>query len=66
MKREYQGRVEVVVVDNRKEARVARKYGIRKIPTVILQDASGSEAGRWEGARSREFLVGEFARIGVK
>ena len=66
LKKEYEGRVIVEVIDVNENPKEADKYGIRVIPTQILFDADGKEVGRHEGFITKEDLVKAFEQVGVK
>ena len=51
--KEYDEEVDFVKIDCRQAPGVARQYGIRAVPTVILFD-EGEEVRRWLGARRPE------------
>jgi thioredoxin 1 len=57
MRREYEGRFEVVFIDVWKNRAEAQNYGIRVIPTQIFYDGAGRELFRHEGFFSREDIL---------
>jgi len=66
LKKEYEDRVIVEVIDVYKQSDEADKYNIRVIPTQILFDADGKEVGRHEGFIPKVELVKAFEKVGVK
>lgn len=66
LKKEYQDRATVEVIDLRDDPGAAREYGIRLIPTQIFFDAAGKEVWRHEGFLSRDAIIAKFAEIGVQ
>ncbi len=66
LKKEYEGRVIVEVIDLREDREAARKYRIRVIPTQILFDANGNEVWRHEGYIPKEKLEAKLAEVVVK
>jgi len=66
LKKEYEGRVIVEVIDVNENRAEAMKYKIRVIPTQILYDAECKEVGRHEGFIPKESLVKAFEQVGVK
>jgi thioredoxin 1 len=66
LKREYQGRAVVEVIDLRDDAGAARDYGIRVIPTQIFYDAAGEEVWRHEGFLGKDAIIAKFKEMGVE
>lgn len=66
LKKEYEGRVIVDVIDVNESPKEASKYGIRVIPTQILFDAEDKEVGRHEGFIPKADLIKAFEQVGVK
>jgi thioredoxin 1 len=66
LKKEYEGRVIVEVIDVNENPKEAEKYKIRVIPTQILIDADGKEVGRHEGFIPKEDLIKAFEQVVVK
>jgi thioredoxin 1 len=66
LKKEYEGRVIVEVIDVNENPKEANKYGIRVIPTQILFDADAKEVGRHEGFILKADLIKAFEQVGVK
>jgi thioredoxin 1 len=53
---EYEGKAEIKTIDVDKEAKLASKYGIFVVPTLILVK-DGAELKRWMGITSKEELM---------
>lgn len=65
IKREYEGRVVVEIVDLREDEGAAADYGVRLIPTQIFFDARGEEVWRHEGFLPKDAIVAKFTEMGV-
>ncbi|MBA7478202.1 hypothetical protein ES707_13623 [subsurface metagenome] len=65
LKKEYAGRLEVEFIDVWENPDMAKKYGIKIIPTQIFFDASGKELFRHEGFMSKEDILGKWKELGV-
>ena len=63
LKRELEGRAEVVVVDVYEHNACAKKYGIASIPTQIFFDSSGSEVYRHIGFMPKEEILAKLREI---
>jgi len=66
LKKEYADRFRVDFFDVWKDPDIARKYGIRLIPTQVFFDASGKELFRHEGFFSREDILAKWKELGVE
>jgi thioredoxin 1 len=66
LKREYQGRALVEVIDLRDDPGAAREYGINLIPTQIFYDAAGEEVWRHEGFLAKDAIVAKLTEMGVE
>ena len=64
LKREYQGRMQVIFIDVWKDRRPGERHKIQVIPTQILFDASGKELFRHEGFFSREDILAKWNELG--
>jgi len=62
---EYKGRVDVKVIDVYEQQEVARRYGVRLIPTQIFFDAQGKEVFRHLGFFPKEEIVAKFKELGL-
>ena len=65
LKKEYQGRLDVVFIDVWKKPDEAKKYKIYIIPTQIFYDSSGKELFRHEGFFSKEDILAKWKELGV-
>ena len=65
LKKEYADRFEVKFFDVWKEPDVAKKYGIKIIPTQIFFDESGKELFRHEGFFSKEDILAKWKELGI-
>jgi len=65
LKKEYEGKLEVVFIDVWQNRDEAKKYNINLIPTQIFFDASGKEQFRHEGFFSKEDILGKWKELGV-
>jgi len=61
----YAGKLEVLVIDIRKNEKLAGDYKIQVIPTVIFFDRSGKEVFRHQGFMSEEKIKEQLAKMGV-
>jgi thioredoxin 1 len=66
LKKEYDNRVGIVVVDAYKKPDMALELGITSVPTQIFYDSSGQEVERHIGYMDREEIVAVFDSLGVK
>ena len=66
LKKKYDGRAEVLIIDTGEHPDLARRCGIRAIPTQIFYDASGEEVDRHSGFMPREDLLAKLRELGVK
>jgi len=66
LKKEYEGRVIVEVIDVWKNPKAGEPYKIRMIPTQIFFDADGKEVWRHEGFLPKEEFIAKFKELGVK
>ena len=66
VKKMYDGKAVVKVMDVYDNPEVANKYGIRVVPTQIFLDKDGKEVSRHEGFFSKEDIVKVFKGMGVE
>lgn len=66
LKKEYEGRFEVVFIDIWKNPAAAEPYRINLIPTQIFFDADGKERFRHEGFFSKADILGTWKKLGVE
>lgn len=65
LKREYEGRAVIEVIDLRDHREAAREYGIRVVPTQIFFDADGNEVWRHAGFLPKADIIAKFSEMGV-
>jgi len=65
LKKEYQGRFDVELIDVWEDPEAGRRYRIRLIPTQIFFDASGKELYRHEGFLSKEDILNKWKELGI-
>ena len=65
LKREYEGRVQVIVVDVYEHYELAEDLGIQVIPTQIFYNAEGKEVFRHVGVMTKDEIVAQFKLMGV-
>ena len=65
LKREYEGKLDILFIDVGKNPAGSEAYGIRVIPTQIFYDANGQEFFRHEGFFSKEAIVQTFKNAGL-
>jgi thioredoxin 1 len=66
LKQEYAGKAEVLVLDLDEYYELARKVGIKMIPTQIFYDIGGNEIARHIGFMEKDSIIAQFARMGIK
>jgi thioredoxin 1 len=66
LKKENQGKLEVLFLDVTKLPGVGDQYGIQLIPTQIFYDATGKELFRHEGFFSKEDILSKWKEFGVQ
>lgn len=66
LKKDYEGKLEVVVIDVWENRGEAEKYGIQAIPTQIFYDENGKEFFRHEGFLPKEDILKTFRDHGIK
>lgn len=64
LKSQYQGKLEVVIIDVWENPDQAKKYNIKLIPTQIFYDSSGKELFRHEGFSSKEDVLAKWKELG--
>jgi FKBP-type peptidyl-prolyl cis-trans isomerase 2 len=62
---EYQGRLNVVIVEVYEQRALTQQYGIMAIPTQIVFDSNGNEITRHVGLWPREEIVEQLKKMGV-
>lgn len=66
IKKDYEGKAMVKIVDVYEDMELAEKYNIRLIPTQIFLDKEGKEYFRHEGLFPKEEIIKIFNEMGVK
>lgn len=66
LKKEYEGRAAIVVIDVWKDKSQVKKYGIRAIPTQIFYDREGKETYRHTGFLSENGIRTQLKLLGVQ
>lgn len=66
LEQQYAGKAAVVFLDVWKDKALARRFGIRAIPTQIFFDKKGKEIYRHEGFLSEKEIVQRLKEMGVK
>jgi thioredoxin 1 len=66
LKKEYDGRMEVLFIDVWKDPDAGKAYRIHLIPTQIFFDASGKELFRHEGFFSKGDILAKWKELGVE
>ncbi len=64
--REYKGKAEILIIDVDEYSFLARRCGVRVIPTQIFYDSSGNEVYRHQGFMPKEDIREELTKLGVK
>jgi thioredoxin 1 len=64
LKKEYDGRMEVVFIDVWKKREEAGRYGIQLIPTQIFYGADGKELHRHQGFIGKEEILATWKKLG--
>lgn len=65
LKREYEGELDLVVIDVRESPDAWRQYNIQSVPTQIFFDAFGAELYRHEGFCSKEEILKKWEEFGI-
>jgi len=65
LRKEYTGRLSVEFYDIVQSPDVAKRYGMRVMPTQIFFDASGKELFRHEGFISKDDILAKWKELGV-
>ncbi len=66
LRKEYEGRMEVVFIDVWKTPEAGKAYRIHLIPTQIFFDAEGRELFRHEGFFSKKDILAKWKELGVE
>ncbi len=65
LRKEYEGKLEVVFIDVWKNPAAGKEFGIKIIPTQIFFDASGKELYRHQGFISKEDILLQWKKFGI-
>ena len=63
---EYEGKLNVVIVEIYEHRELAQQYGIMAIPTQVVFDSSGKEITRHIGFWPREEIVTQLKKMGIE
>ncbi len=66
LKKEYEGKLNVIFVHVRKEQILAARYGVQSIPVQIFFDKDGKEVFRHVGFFPKDQITAKLAEMGVK
>ena len=62
----YRGKAEILIIEMDEYPTLARRSGIRLIPTQIFYDSAGNEVYRHEGFMSKKDVEKQLSKLGVK
>lgn len=65
LKKEYQGRAEIIFIDVNKHPEQASRFKVRAIPTQIFFDKEGKEVDRHVGFLKEEAIIAKLKYLGV-
>ena len=65
IRKEQEGKVEVLVIDVYKYQDLAREFGIQAIPTIILFDSNAKEVFRNQGFMPKAAIMEQTRKVGV-
>ncbi|GAI00690.1 unnamed protein product, partial [marine sediment metagenome] len=63
--KEYEGKLNVVIVEVYEQMDLTRQYGIMAIPTQIVFDSEGQEITRHIGFWSKEEIIAQLKKMGI-
>jgi thioredoxin 1 len=66
LKAEYEGKLNVVIVEVYEQEELTREYKIMAIPTQIVFDSSGIEVTRHMGFWAKEDIIAQLKEMGVE
>lgn len=66
LRQDYAKKFEVVFIDVWKNPSSGKEFGIRIIPTQIFFDAAGKELYRHQGFISKEDILAQWKKLGIK
>ena len=65
LQKQFQGRLQVEVIDLRDNVAAGQAYNLRVIPTQIFFDASGGEVFRHEGFIGKDDILAKWKELGI-
>jgi thioredoxin 1 len=65
IRKEQQGKLEVLVIDIYKYQALAAQYRIQVMPTLVFFDSTGKEVVRRQGFMPKAALMGELKKVGI-
>ena len=66
LEKDYKGKASIIFIDVWETSGQYARFGINKIPTQIFYDKTGKEVYRHEGFLSKNSIVAELEKLGVK
>ena len=63
---DYEGKLNVVIVEVYEQRALTQQYGIMAIPTQIVFDSSGKEVSRHMGLWPREEIIAQLKKMGIE
>ena len=66
LRKEYKGKLDVIVIDVWKDRSAAREYRIHVIPTQIFYDGNGKELYRHQGFFGKDDILKKWKELGIK
>jgi thioredoxin 1 len=65
LRESYQGKMEVIFIDVRRDNKIGRQFGVHVIPTQVFLDNSGKEFHRHIGFYAYEEIVPVLKKAGI-
>jgi thioredoxin 1 len=65
IRKDFAGKLEVLIIDVQKYAKLAGEYQVQVIPTVIFFDAAGKEVSRHQGFMSESRIKEQLVKLGM-
>ena len=63
---EYEGRLNVIIVEVYEQKELTQQYGIMAIPTQIFFDGNGQEITRHMGFYAKEDIIAQLKKMGIE
>jgi len=63
LKKEYQGKAEVIFIDVRQNEDEGKRFGVRAIPTQIFFDKKGGEVLRHTGFMEKQAIIDQLEKM---